>query len=607
MKIKQLISIVIPVYNMEKYLTQCLESVISQTYHNLEIICINDGSTDNSLKILKKFQQKDNRIKVYTQKNKGSGIARNQGIFRAKGKFIYFIDPDDFFPNKRVLSLLYKKSTHNNAVLCGGSIKISTDPANINGVSNFQKLCSFQNEGWIDSINCASPYGFWRFLYQTEFLLKNHILFPPYRRYQDVPFFLEVLIKSKKFYAIKQEVYVYRVSHKVVTYNLQQATDLIKGIRDCLIASFNNNFQKIHTTVANTINNKEYCNAFKHLTHTRENFSLLKELIASIHYPIVLKEIPCFSLYNLNHIAPTLCKIAVIILIYNTDQYIERCLRSVCSQTYENIEILCINNGLTENSLSILKKFQRKDLRISIINLDKKELSEAKNIALQHVTSDYVTFISSNDYIDPNYLEVMHNKIIKEDADFCVCNILAIEKNCQQKSLFEEWNKLRIQYPINPNRIFPNIWGKLFKMSLVRKYQLNFPIGFLDENLYWHFLYSSLSAKYSIVPERLYYYGKNDINSTINQNSFIKDTHSSIFKIICCIFDSLNKYQVKDIYYNYLDTLFFDQLDQLLKKNKVFINKNLFMIIKEYLMRSEHAEEIFKKRYYNILDYNVFM
>lgn len=90
-----LISIIVPVYNAGKYLKECIESLINQTYKDIEIICINDGSTDNSLNILEKYAQKDNRIKIYSQENKGESETRNLGLKLAKGKYIMALDADD--------------------------------------------------------------------------------------------------------------------------------------------------------------------------------------------------------------------------------------------------------------------------------------------------------------------------------------------------------------------------------------------------------------------------------------------------------------------------------------------------------------------------------
>ncbi|NFO10197.1 glycosyltransferase [Clostridium botulinum] len=92
---KPLVSIIIPVYNSASFLSECLDSVICQSYKKLEIICINDGSTDNSLSIIKKYAKKDNRIRYYTQKNKGQSAARNEGLKMCSGEYVSFVDSDD--------------------------------------------------------------------------------------------------------------------------------------------------------------------------------------------------------------------------------------------------------------------------------------------------------------------------------------------------------------------------------------------------------------------------------------------------------------------------------------------------------------------------------
>ena len=90
------ISVIIPVYNAELYLEKCIESVLGQTFDALEVICVDDGSSDASVEILRKFQNKDERLIVLQQKNRGAGAARNNGLRRAKGKFIHFLDADDW-------------------------------------------------------------------------------------------------------------------------------------------------------------------------------------------------------------------------------------------------------------------------------------------------------------------------------------------------------------------------------------------------------------------------------------------------------------------------------------------------------------------------------
>lgn len=112
------ISIIIPVFQAEKYLSNCLNSILKQTYTNYEIIAINDGSTDNSLNILNEFALQDSRIKIISQKNKGLVASRRRGLIEANNEFIFFIDADDTIPHN-ALEILVKNHTYNDDIICG--------------------------------------------------------------------------------------------------------------------------------------------------------------------------------------------------------------------------------------------------------------------------------------------------------------------------------------------------------------------------------------------------------------------------------------------------------------------------------------------------------
>nr|MCR4662874.1 glycosyltransferase [Endomicrobiaceae bacterium] len=102
------VSVIVPVYNVEQYLRQCLDSIINQTFKDFECICVNDGSTDNSLTILQEYSKKDNRIKIINQKNSGSSVSRNNGIKQALGQYVSFVDADDWITDN-YLEILYNK------------------------------------------------------------------------------------------------------------------------------------------------------------------------------------------------------------------------------------------------------------------------------------------------------------------------------------------------------------------------------------------------------------------------------------------------------------------------------------------------------------------
>ena len=117
------ISVIIPVYNVEAYLKECLDSFLNQELKEIEVICVNDGSTDNSLNVLKEYQQKDSRVIVINQENKGQGEARNVGIDASRGEYLFFADPDDYI-EENSLSKLYSYARENNSNIVWFNYKI---------------------------------------------------------------------------------------------------------------------------------------------------------------------------------------------------------------------------------------------------------------------------------------------------------------------------------------------------------------------------------------------------------------------------------------------------------------------------------------------------
>ena len=143
------ISVIIPVYNTEKYLHQCLDSVVNQTLKELEIICVDDGSTDSSLEILKEYAQKDNRFTILTQKNLHAGVARNAGLTVAKGEYVHFLDSDDYLYSN-VYKKLYNCLVDNNLDLIKFKAKIFDNATYENQSHNWTEL---KSEIFKDSFN----------------------------------------------------------------------------------------------------------------------------------------------------------------------------------------------------------------------------------------------------------------------------------------------------------------------------------------------------------------------------------------------------------------------------------------------------------------------
>lgn len=157
------ISIIIPIYNTDKYLPTCLDSIIAQTYKNIEIICINDGSPDNSLQILEKYAQKDSRMKIINQENKGVSVARNNGTNNATGEYILFVDADDWLELNCCEQLI--KNIGESDIIIFDTIR------HINNKIRINKHLETRE----DQILLT---GIWNKMYKSTFLKSNKLLFP---------------------------------------------------------------------------------------------------------------------------------------------------------------------------------------------------------------------------------------------------------------------------------------------------------------------------------------------------------------------------------------------------------------------------------------------
>ncbi len=206
------LSIVIPVYNVELYLAECLDSVLAQTLRDIEVVCVDDGSTDGSGRILDEYASRDPRVRVFHQDNSGVGPARNRGIDEARGEFIAFMDPDDLYPDPDVLYDLWRGAVDNGVGACGGGfMEFLPNGATRTLFKPEETGMSFPKRGVVSYGDWQFEHGFYRFVYSRSIFSDASIRFPPYIRYQDPPFMIRALAATGQFYALPRPVYSYRL------------------------------------------------------------------------------------------------------------------------------------------------------------------------------------------------------------------------------------------------------------------------------------------------------------------------------------------------------------------------------------------------------------
>lgn len=207
---RPLFTIVVPVYNVEKYLRQCLDSVLKQKYEDYECIVVNDGSTDGSELIAKEYIDKDYRFSVYSQENEGLSGARNTGIKHSKGKYIVLLDSDDFIKVDALEALAKIVEKDNPDVIVNSSIAYygkSNKAIPYKWIAPKQWECEGQ---LLDIISNSQKYvlAAWCLVVRREYLLGNELLFYPRIKHEDELWVPQVIVNAKKI-AINSEPYYY--------------------------------------------------------------------------------------------------------------------------------------------------------------------------------------------------------------------------------------------------------------------------------------------------------------------------------------------------------------------------------------------------------------
>ena len=246
------ISVIMPIYNVSYFLNKSIESIQNQSIEDIEIICVDDGSTDDSVEVLEKLQKKYNNITIITQENSGPGGARNNGILHASGDYIAFLDGDDIFLDTQALEKMYSTAKKYDfcPLVCANLRRIEQDYS-VDEYYDYlnSKFHYFLKEDIVDVESYGIPFGFYKNIFNREFLLENNILFPDYRFGEDPLFMINVLEKIDNFPVVPVDLYGYNhsigggVNEKITTY--EKKYDYILNFKRIFDILIKNNYQKI--------------------------------------------------------------------------------------------------------------------------------------------------------------------------------------------------------------------------------------------------------------------------------------------------------------------------------------------------------------------------
>lgn len=240
------ISVIVPVYNVEDYLQECIDSILGQTYKNLEIILVDDGSTDNSSKICDIYEKKDNRIKVIHKENGGVSSSRNEGLKHVTGDYIGFVDSDDFIDN-RMYEKLYNKIKEYDADIIKCNFVSVKEGHMLETKSTGKSKLYNREEAMLNYMK--EPYKYnkhfkvvlWDALYKKE--LFDNVEFPNGLLYEDGYVTPKVILKSRRLVHLDESLYYYRTNNQGI---------MSKGITQESLKSLDD-WKEIHLLVKNKI------------------------------------------------------------------------------------------------------------------------------------------------------------------------------------------------------------------------------------------------------------------------------------------------------------------------------------------------------------------
>lgn len=451
------ISVIMPVYNSGAYLKEALDCLTGQTLKDVEIICVDDGSEDDSLQILEECSRADERIRILRREHAGAGEARNAGLLEAAGEYVLFLDSDDIFDETLLEKISRKgKKTAADVVLFGAKRYDNRTGQTVNAPRYlWRKLIPEQEvfsrkdmDGRLFGLSITAP---WNKLFRREFVLEKKLRFQSLPNSNDVFFVLVAMAEAERISIVREDLICYRVFRDGSlqnkkdkdplcflkayedTYDELRARglydDVRQGFADLVLSGCVFNINTVQSEEARQTIMRALCSRrflrMELLELPEDRYDMPEYYHKIKALPLILKvreglksmeEMPAETLVygGDRSFSP---KVSVIIPVYNTREYLRDCLDSVTGQTLEELEIICIDDGSSDGSSDILSAFAERDSRITVYRQENCGLSAARNRGLSHAAGGYIYFLDSDDTLRQDALERLYEHASEHELD----------------------------------------------------------------------------------------------------------------------------------------------------------------------------------------------
>ena len=547
--VSPLVSVIIPVYNAGRFLRQTLDSICGQSLRDIEIILVDDGSKDDSLTIMEEYARADSRITILHQKNQYAGVARNNGIQVARGKYLSFLDADDIFEVDMLEAMFARaESVGADVVVCRADT--FTDGAckrpmpwqikdkYLEGV-NRELFTPSKDVPW-----CVFQFliGWsWDKLYRADYVKHFDFRFAHTRHSNDGPFVFPSIVAAQRMSIIDDKPYVHYRVHDSQLSNTGSMTKSPSSCIDSIIAIY----ERISSMEqGESVMGSFYCWVAHYLywniqqlygdarwdlieavrERIEPRFKITEKLrdIRNVSdYDRLCKDAAiCFDSYEYM-VAP---QISVTIPVYNAEPFLREALDSLLSQDFRSFEIICVNDGSTDGSLNLLREYERKDTRLRIVDVPNGGYGKAMNIGLARSVGKYFAIFEPDDILPQD----AYNELWKMAEE----NQLDISKGCIAK-FYEKGGKRIIEpdYNVQEGRVIcPREYQQsykfnmctvtcLYNMDFLRKHDIRYNetpgASYQDNGM--HMLSFSYANRLMCTKKVVYLYRVDNFNSSIHQ------------------------------------------------------------------------------------------
>ena len=525
-----LLSIVIPVYNEERYISRCLNSLFSQTFSSFEIIIVNDGSTDRTGEIITDFSSRDARISVINIDHKGAGEARNIGLANIKGKYISILDADDEYDPNMLTTLYSQAAADNLDIMVCRSERINGDDESSREKMPWTIAASYLPRNRVFSAGDCSDYIFqifngwtWDKLFSADFVRKAGLKFQNTAFSNDAKFTFTALCSANR---------ISTTDECLVTHRYHDNSIEARRYEDPV--NFIEVFRSIKAWLEETRNSSLFGLSFKNWVISFTNWQCETSKTASCRDAIIKAAADFFeengitenltriykdkdTLWLTDNFETSVPEVSVIMPVFNSEAYLEETISSLISQTMGNFEVICIDDGSHDRSFEILINTAKSDKRFRIVRQDNSGAGTARNKGLELARGRYLAFIDSDDIYNQTFLEKMLCKARRFDLDVVVCRYIRF---------FDTYNTENIpprdiNMPLLPKKevfslpdikdnffqmFIPVVWNKFFKKEFIMNHHIRFQELINSNDTF--FVYRALlsAAAISIIDERLIRY-----------------------------------------------------------------------------------------------------